>query len=342
LVVNTVTTAAGVPYPIPAPVALAVWRGRLWLTNGGNRIQHSGLEAPHEWNPLWTLEFQGARKDRVLGMVPFGDSLLVGLEHAIWSVQGYSEFDWSTTELVTRGITNRRCLVSDGEQAYYLSQHGVFELGNPLAVSADLLDPLFDVPDPGAALGLTPDGRFLFVLLRGRVLVMHRQARTWGEVVFPGDGPVLGFVETDQEIGVYGHDGVWVLGNEDRPDVWANNDVDPVTWRFRTWPDYPGAPDGVAVLESVRMQLRGGTNGTATYTAETDAGNLAYALTTVDAQDTVELEAWDGVLRADAETPAWREVRPVLAGRRFGHLLEGAGRVEVVSFEPIYRGGGDR
>lgn len=343
-VVNTVTTIAGVPYPIPIPVALAVWRARLWLTNGSNRIVHSGLEDPASWNPLASLEFQGAREDRVLAIVPMGERLLVGLQNALWSVEGFSEFDWTTTELVSeRGIVNRQGLVSDGDQAYYLSAHGVFELGSPLALSAGWLDPLFEVPDPWGALSLTPDGRYLFALIRGRVLVMHRQAKTWGEVVFPGEGPVLGFIRTEQELGVYGADGVWLLGNEDRADTWMDGTRDPVAWVYRTWPDYPGTIDGVAVLDATRIHLRGGTNGEATYTAESDYASVSYPIETTDhVQDLTELAFWDGNLLADAETPAWREFRPVLSGRRFSHQLAGSGRIEVIRFEPEYRAGGNQ
>ena len=44
---NACTDAAGNPYPIPAPAALATWRSRLWVSDGTNRIAHSDANAPH-------------------------------------------------------------------------------------------------------------------------------------------------------------------------------------------------------------------------------------------------------------------------------------------------------
>jgi len=180
-VVNTVLDGDGLPYPLPVPHVVATWRGRVWIDEGANRLRHCQFDRPAEWDPLWTLEFQGADSDRRRALLPAGEVLLVGFEQAIWGVTGRSQYDWQTAVAVAgRGCGGPRSMASDGGGAWWVSRDGVFGLGSAAPLSDDVRE-LFGVAHMDSQAVIEPRTRRLYALYGGRVLVLHLDSGRWGE-----------------------------------------------------------------------------------------------------------------------------------------------------------------
>lgn len=338
-VVNTVTDAAGLPYPLPVPSLVATWRGRVWCDEGPNRLRHCQFDAPAQWDPLWTVEVQGAASDRLRALRAHGEMLLVGLEHAVWAVTGTSQYDWRAAAVVNgRGCAGPRSLTGDGDRAWLVARDGVFALGGAAPLSDDVRE-AFGVAHMDSAAVMEPREQRLYVRVGGRLLALHVQTGRWGEVVAAG---ARGLFVLDGRVGWYGQDGVWVMAGRDEPDVSKAGVRTPVQALMESWDEVPNrAAGGRALLNRVRLYLQGSTRGSATYTATADGDRSAAFM--LDLAD-VTADTWQqDAAPADGDGEAWpppgvlREVVPRLAGRAFRHRLEASCYVRMDSFDPEYR-----
>lgn len=338
-VTNTVLDAAGDPYPVPTSDCIATWRGRLWVGDG-YRVRHSDNDAPAAWDPLNTLALQGAQPSRVRGLQPFGDRLVVGTEAGLWAITGTSQYNWQRDQIVIgRGLVGPRAIASDGARLWWISAAGLHELGASVSLSAGVLDALFEVPDPGAQLEVSPDGELLLMYVRGRLLVMSTRSGDFGEVLAPAG--IYGAVRTDTGIGWYGPAGVWMFGGEDAPDVSLRDVQVPVTTVYETHDQYPN-PQGRALCPRVWLTANGSDRGTLRYTASVDGiESEPVTLTLADAPAPVLFRAWDGAVRARRTAPVQREIPVHRAGMRFAHRLVADCAIEIRTIAPKYQFGDD-
>ncbi len=342
-VVNTVLDGVGVPYPLPVPHVVATWRGRLWVDEGANRLRHCQFDRPAEWDPLWTLEFQGADSDRRRSLLPFGEVLLVGFEQAIWGVTGKSQYDWQTAVVVNgHGCGGPRSMASDGAGAWWVSRDGMFRLGADAALSDDVRE-LFGTPHMDSQAVVEPRTRRLFVLYGGRVLVLHLDSGRFGEVAASA---VRGVFVLDGRVGWWGEDGVWVMAGDDLPDTAIDGTRTPVQAVMESWDEVPNlAGGGRALLNRARFRVQGSPRGDATYTATVDGDRTFVG--TVSLSD-VTVDAWAAAAApVDGSGEAWpvpgvfREVVLRLAGRAFRHRIEAGVYMRLDEFKPEFRFGKD-
>ncbi|PKM43253.1 MAG: hypothetical protein CVV05_15515 [Gammaproteobacteria bacterium HGW-Gammaproteobacteria-1] len=334
-VVNTITDAGGAPYPLPVPSVIANWRNRLWIGDLGNRLHHCQNEAPDEWDPLWTVEFQGKTPDRIITARPAGDMLAVGLGRSIWNVMGDSQYNWVTNPLRSRGVAGPDALASDDDGAWWVSGFGVFSLGERGPLTDDLA-PLFDGRLFGASAVIDKQRRLLLVLVHGRVFAMHlAHPGRWTDWAISA----AGLIATDDYVGWYGSNGVWLLGREDEPDVSLAGEHTDVVSVYETWDHQPNEY-GRAHLPRAVIRAHGSTRGSASYTAYAD--NTTFS-TTFSLSDE-SIPTWQGdVTGVIGQTrplrPVRREFSPRLAGQSFRHRITAPCHIEIIDFEPQYRGG---
>ena len=338
-VVNTVLDDAGMPYPLPVPTLAATWRGRLWVDEGANRLRHCQFDRPAEWDPLWTLEFQGDGSDRRRALLPFGDVLLVGFEQAIWAVTGKSQYDWQVAAMVNgRGCGGPRSMASDGAGAWWVCRDGIFRLGGDTPLSDDVRE-LFGTPHMDSQAVIEPRTRRLFVLVGGRVLAMNLDSGLFGEVVATG---VRGLFVLDGRVGWWGEGGVWLMAADDLPDTAIDGTRTAVQAVMESWDEVPNpAGGGRALLNRGRFVVQGSPRGNATYTATADGERSFVA--TFSLSD-VAVDAWAAsAAPVDGSGEAWpvpgvfREVVPRLAGRSFRHRLEAGVYMRLDEFKPEFR-----
>lgn len=335
-VVNTVLDASGAPYPIPVPVVLATWRGRLWLaTAGSNRIVHCELEDPETWDPLWSLEFQTRAPDRVTALLSAGESLLVALQTSLWAVTGFSQYDWSWSAVnETAGCVGPHALTGDGVRAWMLSDGGLLAVGSPTPLSLDVQD-LWDSAVSGQ-LAWDAQRRVLLTHVNGRLLVYSVDGGGWGEV----EEGAAGVWSSVSRVGWYGQAGIWALGLRNTPDVDVDGTAAPVRTVIAGWPQQLARRgNGRALLNRVWLTMRGTPGGTVIYTPVVDqVDGPAHTLTLYDTATPTWAEA------ATAQPVTWplpdvlREVVPRLSGRTFLHRLETEGYLELVGWEFEVRG----
>lgn len=328
---------SGVPVALPIARAVAVWAQRLWIATGGNFIQHCENDQPHRWNPLWTIEFQGAGADQVVAMEPAGDNLLVGLTRAVWVLTGKSQFDFQRRAVYAGGVAGTRAAASDGEFPYWLGRGGV----RGGETSATLSGPIEDWFAGGVLGNLAIDRqrRWLLIALNGRLLVAHLDRGSWGEVA-PCE--VLGVWASVEASGWFGADGVWRF-TDAQQDVRADGTRASVVFLAETWPDVPNPQGGGrAVLVRLFATLRGAADALVQYTPVVDGldhveGGVSWTAAAVQ-------PAWTSTqAQYDALPPVVREAIPRLTGTAFAHQLAGMGAVELVEpLRPQYRsvGGG--
>jgi len=338
-VVNTVLDDAGLPYPLPVASVIGTWRGRVWIDEGANRLRHCQFDRPDEWDPLWTLEFQGADSDRRRALLPFGEVLLVGFEHAIWSVTGKSQYDWQTAVAVNgRGCGGPRSMASDGAAAWWVSRDGVFRLGAEAPLSNDVRE-LFGVAHMDSQVVIEPRTRRLYVLYGGRVLAMHMTSGLFGEVAASG---VRGLFVLDGRVGWWGANGVWVMAADDLPDTAIDGTRTAVQAVAESWDEVPNlAAGGRALLNRTRLYVQGSPRGNASYVATADGVRSFAAVVSLS---DVTVDAWaasaapaDGSGEAWPVPPVFREVVPRLAGRSFRHRIEAQVYMRLDEFRPEFR-----
>lgn len=340
-IVNTVKADSGAPYPLPAATAVAAWRGRLWVSAGGNRVHHCELDAPATWDPLYTLEFQTGRADGIRALVPHRDALVVALADSLWSVTGDSQYNWQRLMLVDgRGVQSPAAIVSDGERLIYLARRGLYQLGESQPLTGERLEPLFDVPDPDAALLLDDAGQYLYALLHGRLLVLNTADWRCGEILAPGR--VRGLFKWNGTVGWFGPAGVWIGGAEDQTDIAVDGTVLPVLALLESWDDMPN-PRGRAVLARCVLDLAGTPRGPVRYEVAVDGvSRVARLLDVAPAAPSATLQAWDGVLKQWPAVPVRHDVPVHAAGTRFVQRISSVGHLEIYAVDPQYQFGAEK
>jgi len=335
-VVNSVTDGDGVPYPLPVPFCVAVWRNRLWIGDGSHRIYHCQNDRPEAWDPLWELQFQGAGPDAVRVLRLLGDVLAVGLEKSWWRVEGTSQYNWVRSEWVRgRGVCGIDAAAGLGARLWYADTAGLWELGGEQPLSEDIREAFASAP-AGVQVVADAQRRLLLLNVSGRLYAMHidapgRFTEIWGVHgfgVFGGEGMA----------GWYGTGGVWLLAQPDAPDEAMEGTPSPVRTRYDTWDIRPNnAGSGRALLNRVRLTVAGTPGRTAVYYCESDEG--AYS-------DEFGLSPLAGNLpglpiAADywPYRPVRRELVPRLPGSTFRHTLVAEVAIEIGGFDPEYRFG---
>lgn len=350
-VINTVTDpVTNEPLDVPIPTAVECWGGRLWVSTGGNFVQHCQADGPAEWNPLWTIDCQGGDRDRVLALQKAGDMLLVGMGGAVWGVTGNSQFDFKRAALFDDGCAGVAAVTSDGVRAWWMGPAGVRNSTDNGAVS----EPIEDWFRAGVEGSMVWDAtrRLLLCSVNGRGLACEPTSGTWTEFT-PHN--CYGVWASEDAAGWFGSDGVWML--EPRVVPWENREgrtgleagaavdldllgaVTTVGAVLETWPEIPNPHRrGRTLLVRSEFQFRAGWQAQVIYTACVDAQEQAAVWWNLS----VPAAAWWD-LPADAPAvadplPCYREAVPRLAGASFVQRLQAVGALELVSFNFRYRG----
>lgn len=329
---NSVLDAAGVPYPVPRAGVLTTFRGRVW-TADGNRLHHCEFDASGAWDPLYTVELQTGRPDAIRAALPVGEALVVALGRSIWSITGDSQYNWQRSLLLDgRGVVGPQALTSDGARAFYLSAAGLYQLGESDPVT-DTLDELWRVPDPLASLLLDPSGRWLLVLVHGRLLAWDTRQQRCGEIIAP---QARGVIAHATRLGWYGRDGVWLLGDEDAPDVQADGRSLPVASRYEGWDEAPN-PLGRAVLARSTLAVMASTTAQVSYAVQIDGVDSPVQTRTIGRS--TGLHTWRGDLPDTAPVSQTIEFPVHRAGTQFRHRLTGVGPLDVRGLASRYQFG---
>lgn len=338
-VINTVLDAQGAPYPLPAASLIGTWRGRLWVDEGPNRLRHCQFDRPAEWDPLWTVQVQGADSDRLRALLPAGDVLLAGLQHAVWGVTGQSQYDWRTAALVSgRGVAGARSMASLGSTALLVARDGLFMLNGERPLSDDVRG-LFGVAHVDAAVAVEPRAQRVYVLMGGRLLAVHLESGLWGEVAA---GNVRGLFVLQGRLGWYGPHGAWVMAGRDAPDVAIDGTRTPVQATLESWDEVPNRnAGGRALLNRVRLYVQGSPRADAVYTVTADGSRVFSAPLPLS---DVTVDQWQAaVAPVDGAGEAWpvpgvlRELVPRLAGTAFRHRIEAPCYMRLDEFRPEFR-----
>jgi len=337
--VNTCLDPGGLPYPIPVPVALATWRGRLWAADGTNRARHSDANLPHYWDPLWTLEFQADGADRVRSLVPLGETLVVGCERSLWTVTGRTQYDWVTNEVLHgRGVVGPHAMVGDGSRCFYLSERGLYQLGSDQALSDPDLTETFSSPDPAASLALSADGRYLWVRQHARLLVCDTltDGPRWSEL----DAPDCAQVLRAGGVAVWcGASGLWLEAGAQDVDRLYSGRRKAVSQALETWDTVPNGR-GRSVCERVFLTLRAARGGVATVTPYSDGTALpSRTVSLAGGLPAADFTFSDGTVLGDVTVPVVREVPVGRAGNAFRFRLATDSPFELWGQEIKVRGG---
>lgn len=340
-IANTVLDATGLAYPIPVAQAVATWRGRLWAAFGSNRAQHCQFDAPDQWDPLWVIECQGDKPDRVLALEAHGDLLAAGLGQSTWAVRGDSQYNWSRAPLSSAGVAGPAAMASDDQTLYWISPVGLHQAGANEPLSDDIRE-VFATPPYPAEIAIDSRRRLLLVLVRGRLFVMHLdKPGKFGEIVGQA---ARGLIQMADYTGWYGADGAWVLGARDMPDRRLGGTTASFISLFDTWDDMPN-PDagGRALLARTLLVAAGSARGNATYTVTADDNQFRTEVSLTD----VSVERWtDQIAGLDGEAwptpPVRRELPAYMAGTRFRHRLEAPCHLELYAFTPKYQFGANK
>jgi hypothetical protein len=339
-ITNNITDEANIPYPLTTAESVTTWRNRLFTTDGNNRVYHCDNEKPHDWDPLFTLEFQSGLRAPIKAVEAMAGLLVIGTHHSLFSVTGDSQYNWHRDFLVKEhGAVSPSAIATDGTRLYYLSTTGLRKLGVDKPLSDDDLADAFITPDYSAKLVLSPDGKYLLFLVNGRLFVMNTYTEQFGEIT----QSARGVFSTSDQAGWYGDDGIWIMTSHDAPDIWLDGREADVVSIYEIWPDFPN-PQGRALNTRGVFHLKGTDRSNATYTVTATDENekITYSEEISIADETTDwLDVWDGTIRDWPGEPVQREVKPMIAGTKFSHKLESRGHLEIVQFEPQYRYGGD-
>lgn len=339
-VTNTILDADGAPYPVPVARAIATWRNRLFTADASNRIQHCQNEKPAEWDPLWTLEFQGKRPGTVNSLCPHNETLLVGTDKAVWGVVGDSQFNFQRDELAAHGTTGPNSIDSDGRNAYWVAPQGIFDVGGE-PIGEDLRE-LFEAGPGITQTVIDTRRRLVLCLIMNRLFVMHMdKPGLWGEIIDEG---ISGLVRLDSTVGWYGENGLFLLGSRDTADKMLDGSERAFTSLYDTWEDRPNLEgNGRALLNRTILHLKGSPTSELQYEAQAADGSRVKTFLTSGIKSADEsIVDWSKPLEDKVPMP-WptrpvrRELVPRLAGETFRHILTATGYVEVLDFIPKYR-----
>lgn len=338
-VLNTVLDDAGLPYPLPVPSLVAVWRGRVWIDAGPTRLQHCQNNSPAEWDPLWTVDLHTQDADRLMALQTSRDVLVAAFARSLWGVTGQSQYDWRTDTLAAgRGAVGAQAMTANGAQMWHVAHDGVFSVDADVPLSDDVRE-LFADAVTGSHLVMEPRTGRLYVLCRGRVLVLHLESGRWGEVAAVG---TRGLFVLEGRVGWYGSTGVWVMAGRDVPDTAIDGTRTAVAAVLESWNEVPNmGAGGRALLNRVRMLVLGSPRTPARYTAVAD-DTRAYSACLPTAA--VDVDRWqaqtppaDGSGEAWPVPPVLAELTPRLAGMAFRHRIDCEAYLRLDQFRPEFR-----
>lgn len=333
LITNSIVDEAAIPYPLPNAESVAVWRNRLWTSDGSNRVTYCENETPDAWDPLFTLEFQSGLRSAVRSTEGTKNALIVGTERSIWAVTGDSQYNWQRDQVSKHhGTPSPLGIATDGERLFYASATGIRQLGAAQALSDADLREAFTTPDYSAKLALHPDGIHLYCLVHSRLFVLNTHTGLWGEIA----GTIYGVFATVDNVGWYGPDGLWLQGGMDAPDVYLDGREVPVESVYETWPSFPNKR-GRTLLARAWFEIKGSATASAAYTCTSDEQSAAETFTLADQVETWA-DLWDGSIINWPGEPVQREVVPMVSGRRFTHRLAAAGHLEITHLEAPFLG----
>lgn len=338
-VVNTILDEASVPYPLPVPWAIATWRNRLWIPDGNNRVRHCQFDRPDEWDPLWTVECQGKEPARVMAIIDHGETLGVGLQNAVWEITGTSQYNWDRREVLQIGVAGSNAIDGDGTRLAVLAPQGVFLGNSPDSISEDIRE-MFTVPIGIGELVLDTRRQLVLVLVAGRLFVTHlKKPGQWGEIKGTG---ATGLIRTQNHVGWYGNDGVWLLMGRDTADKLLDGTERPFTCVYDTWEQRPNlGGNGRSLCERTLLDIAGSARGQATYRVAAGARSFTQSFDLVDGV----VDTWSDDMDGSETWQAWptppvrRELVPRLAGEQFRHTISAPCYMQIRRFEPKYRGG---
>lgn len=338
-ITNKIASEGGQPYDVPVAEDVAVFSKRLWVSDNSNRAQHCGNDDPDSWDPLWAVEVQTGKKDRVRALADHGESLAIGTSGTLWTVTGDSQYNFKPNKLVNnQGPIAPGAMASNGSDLFFASATGLYKAGRVMALSADVLDPVFQTPDYSAQIAFSPDGNYLLLFVHGRLFVMNVHTNKFGEIAVEARGIIV----LDSGAGWYGADGIWILGAEDTPDIALDGTETDVVSTGTFWEEFPN-PRGRAVCDRCYFTVKGSDRGQArhTVTARDEDYEETHSETFSLADEALsQFDAWDGSARIWPTTPVSRETAPGLAGRSFAHTISAPCHIELQHFEPHYRFGG--
>jgi len=337
---NAILDGSNNPYAIPVPTAITTWRGRLFLAYGSNRVQHCQFDAPDTWDPIWTLECQGKKEDRIIAVEPFGDTLICGLNHSTWSISGDSPLNFKRRPVSDVGCAGPDSIATDELAVYRVARDGIFSLSNQDALSGDIED-IFGVSSISDNMVIDKKQQLIFFVTRGRLFVLHMATQRVGEIT---GFDVRGVFEWEGQIGWYGKDGLWLLMGRDLPDTYADGSQANVSSVFDTWDDIPNINgDGRAFLPRVVFRGKGSARQNVNYELFVD-GNSVFT----DSQSLTDesVDTWADILASAASGENWptravrREFVPLVTGESFRHQFSADCHIEILDLLPQYQFGG--
>jgi len=335
MVLNSVKDENGVAYPLPVPRSITTWRNRLFISDGSNRASHCQNNAPEEWDPLWSLEFQTESPDVIQLLESSGNALLVGLTKSCFAVSGTSQLNWSRDPIPNaNGVTGSNAATSKAEGTYWVSRSGIES--NQQNFPIDDIKKAFHSNVSDSHIEIDSRRNLLFLLIGNRLFVMHlSRPGFFGEITGYN---IRGLIAFDDYVGWYGEDGLWVLGSEDEPDRFLDGTTNDFTSLYKTWDDTPNE-DGQSSLPRVFIKVKGSARGNGSYTLGRDGEDIFTSVFTLSDQD-IDTGA-EVVAGADGEyispAPVVREFTPHEAGTSFNHSLSAPCHMEVVSFKAEYK-----
>lgn len=325
-IVNSVTDADGVPYPLPTAGAIAVYAERLWVVDPATplRLQHCQNEDPDQWDPLWTLDLRPHQADGIVALTTLGEGTLAcGLRRSSWGITGTSQYNFTRVELGKTGLAGPYAHAADDDALFAASPDGLHRVGGAL-LSEDI-EEAFTGHHGGISVALDRRRNLVLVCVLGRVFAMHRGTGRWGEIAVDD---ATGVFEHGSRAGWYGNDGLWLMTDYDLPDRRADGSHTAITGRFETWPQQPNAEGlGRADMPRVRMNYYARKNAALAYTGEAEEADgtaTSYTETVNVTQDRPLM-------------PQRAELNARLAGAIFTHRIDTTGHVELLDLVPQYR-----
>ena len=336
------------PYPLPKAKFVATWRSRLWAGDGTHIIYHCQNDKPHHWEPLDAIGIQGGQQSGVTGLCPFGNKLMVSTPESIWQIVGDSPYNWEYQTVVHgQGAVNDRAMATDGQRLFYLDWHGVYQLGQTAPLSEPIAE-AFYTPDYGGQILLDARGEYLYLLIQGRLFVTNTWTGGWGEILPPvtSDYAIKGLVLIGGQVGIYGENGLWLMGSRYTPDVWKPKGLlewgqrKAVASTLRTWPAQPNAY-GNTSLNRMYVSVEGIYQGSTDYAVYPDENQPQQASHSFKNWRTTPREILIRqdplqVIQSEQRQRVYLEAPLEVSGPQFEHELSSLGYVRYHKFDPVY------